>query len=170
MLFSYLNPLLRHGLENLAQDAAKAGLAGVLVTDLPAESAQGFSQALATPRAGSGFAGRAHLDRAAHRADRAARHRISLRHLGHRSHRHAPAVQRRCRYLAAAHPARHSLAGRGRIRHQQCGAGARSMGAGRRRGDRGLGDCQKIEEFGAQAPAEVERFVRELLASQAVEA
>ena len=46
VLFSYLNPLLRHGLENVAQDAAKAGLAGVLVTDLPAESAQGFSQAL----------------------------------------------------------------------------------------------------------------------------
>ena len=29
---------------------------------------------------------------------------------------------------------------------------------------------RKIEEYGAQAPAEVERFVRELLASQAVEA
>ncbi len=28
----------------------------------------------------------------------------------------------------------------------------------------------KIEEFGAKAPVEVERFVRELLASQAVEA
>ena len=43
VLFSYLNPLLRRGLENVAQDAADAGLAGVLVTDLPAESAQGFS-------------------------------------------------------------------------------------------------------------------------------
>jgi tryptophan synthase alpha chain len=29
---------------------------------------------------------------------------------------------------------------------------------------------RKIEEYGAQAPAEVERFVRELVASQAVEA
>ena len=43
VLFSYLNPLLRHGLDKLAQDAADAALAGVLVTDLPAESAQGFS-------------------------------------------------------------------------------------------------------------------------------
>src|SRR5690242_4401624 len=46
VLFSYLNPLLRRGLEQMAQDAADAGLAGVLVTDLPAEAAQGFSQAL----------------------------------------------------------------------------------------------------------------------------
>jgi tryptophan synthase alpha chain len=46
VLFSYLNPLLRYGLDKLAQDAAAAGVAGVLVTDLPAESAQGFSHAL----------------------------------------------------------------------------------------------------------------------------
>jgi tryptophan synthase alpha chain len=46
VLFSYLNPLLRYGLAKLAEDAARAGVGGVLVTDLPAESAQGFWQAL----------------------------------------------------------------------------------------------------------------------------
>ena len=46
VLFSYLNPLLRRGLQKLTDDAATAGLSGVLVTDLPAESASGFSQAL----------------------------------------------------------------------------------------------------------------------------
>jgi len=39
LLFSYLNPLLRYGLERLAEDAVGAGIDGVLVTDLPPEEA-----------------------------------------------------------------------------------------------------------------------------------
>ncbi|HET8645923.1 MAG TPA: tryptophan synthase subunit alpha, partial [Vicinamibacteria bacterium] len=39
LLFSYLNPLLRYGLERLAKDARAAGVDGVLVTDLPPEEA-----------------------------------------------------------------------------------------------------------------------------------
>jgi tryptophan synthase alpha chain len=39
VLFSYLNPLLRYGLERLARDAGAAGVDGVLVTDLPPEEA-----------------------------------------------------------------------------------------------------------------------------------
>ncbi|HVP65553.1 MAG TPA: tryptophan synthase subunit alpha [candidate division Zixibacteria bacterium] len=46
VLFSYLNPLLQYGLEKLARDAKASGIAGVLVTDLPAESAQQFSALL----------------------------------------------------------------------------------------------------------------------------
>lgn len=46
VLFSYLNPLLQYGLEKLARDANASGIAGVLVTDLPAESAQQFSALL----------------------------------------------------------------------------------------------------------------------------
>lgn len=34
--FSYLNPLMAYGLARFAQDAAAAGVSGVLVTDLPA--------------------------------------------------------------------------------------------------------------------------------------
>ena len=37
VLFSYLNPLLRRGLETAAGEARKAGFDGVLVTDLPPE-------------------------------------------------------------------------------------------------------------------------------------
>jgi len=37
VLFSYFNPLLRHGLDALARDARAAGVDGVLVTDLPPE-------------------------------------------------------------------------------------------------------------------------------------
>jgi tryptophan synthase alpha chain len=47
LLFSYFNPLLRHGLDTLARDAAEAGADGVLVTDLPPEEADGW---LATAR------------------------------------------------------------------------------------------------------------------------
>ena len=36
VLFSYLNPLLRYGFDRLLDDAAEAGVDGLLVTDLPA--------------------------------------------------------------------------------------------------------------------------------------
>jgi tryptophan synthase alpha chain len=42
LLFSYFNPLLRHGLPALARDAASAGADAVLVTDLPPEEANGW--------------------------------------------------------------------------------------------------------------------------------
>jgi tryptophan synthase alpha chain len=44
LLFSYFNPLLRHGLDALARDAIGAGADGVLVTDLPPEEASGWLQ------------------------------------------------------------------------------------------------------------------------------
>jgi tryptophan synthase alpha chain len=37
LLFTYVNPLLRYGLERTARDVAGAGIDGVLVTDLPPE-------------------------------------------------------------------------------------------------------------------------------------
>lgn len=39
LLFGYLNPFLRYGLERLAGEARAAGVDGVLVTDLPPEEA-----------------------------------------------------------------------------------------------------------------------------------
>jgi tryptophan synthase alpha chain len=39
VLFSYLNPLLQRGVERALGDAARAGVDGVLVTDLPPEEA-----------------------------------------------------------------------------------------------------------------------------------
>jgi tryptophan synthase alpha chain len=45
LLFSYFNPLLRHGLERLANEGRAAGLDGVLVTDLPPEEAEGWLSA-----------------------------------------------------------------------------------------------------------------------------
>src|ERR1051326_4214277 len=37
--FSYLNPVMRYGMERFAADAAAAGIDGVLLTDLPPEEA-----------------------------------------------------------------------------------------------------------------------------------
>ena len=39
LLFSYLNPLMRHGFGNLAREAAQTGIDGVLLTDLSVEEA-----------------------------------------------------------------------------------------------------------------------------------
>ena len=39
LLFSYLNPLLRYGIERLAADARRAGIDGCLITDLSVEEA-----------------------------------------------------------------------------------------------------------------------------------
>ena len=37
LLMSYLNPLLAYGLDKLPEDAARAGVAGFIVPDLPFE-------------------------------------------------------------------------------------------------------------------------------------
>ena len=42
VLFSYFNPLLNHGLENLAKDALSAGFDGVLASDLTIEESDLF--------------------------------------------------------------------------------------------------------------------------------
>lgn len=46
VLFSYFNPLLQYGLERLASDAARAGVDGVLVTDLTPEAGAVFTSQL----------------------------------------------------------------------------------------------------------------------------
>jgi tryptophan synthase alpha chain len=170
VLFSYLNPLLRRGLENLVQDVADAGLAGVLVTDLPAESAQGFSQALQ----GRGLdlvslvAPTSTEERIAQIAQHATGflYAISVTGVtGARQQLSADASSllariRRVTDLPVAVGFGISNAEQAREAWAQ-GADAVVVGSA---------IVRKIEEFGAKAPDEVERFVRELLASQAVEA
>jgi tryptophan synthase alpha chain len=46
LLFSYLNPLLRYGLESLARDAAATGIDGCLLTDLSVEEAHGYVEVM----------------------------------------------------------------------------------------------------------------------------
>jgi tryptophan synthase alpha chain len=47
LLMSYLNPLLAYGLERLPEDAARAGVAGFIVPDLPFEECDDVRAALA---------------------------------------------------------------------------------------------------------------------------
>jgi tryptophan synthase alpha chain len=46
VLFTYLNPVLRYGLEALARDAAAAGIDGCLLTDLSVEEALSYTGAM----------------------------------------------------------------------------------------------------------------------------
>jgi tryptophan synthase alpha chain len=46
IVFSYMNPLLRYGLEKFCADAEDAGVDGVLVTDLPVEEAGPYLAAM----------------------------------------------------------------------------------------------------------------------------
>jgi tryptophan synthase alpha chain len=46
VLFSYFNPLLQYGIDKLAHDARRAGIDGILVTDLTPEESQSFAAAL----------------------------------------------------------------------------------------------------------------------------
>ena len=46
ILFSYFNPLLQFGIENLAREAKQAGVDGILVTDLAPEEASEFAAVL----------------------------------------------------------------------------------------------------------------------------
>jgi tryptophan synthase alpha chain len=170
VLFSYLNPLLRHGLTRLVKDAADAGLAGVLVTDLPAESAQGFSQALQ----GRGLdlvslvAPTSTSSRIAQIAQHATGFLYAISVMGVTGTRQqlssdASALLKRIRGVTDLPVA----VGFG-ISNAEQAREAWSQGA-----DAvivGSAIVRKIEKFGAQAPEKVERFVRELVASQAVEA
>ncbi|WP_027184383.1 tryptophan synthase subunit alpha [Desulfovibrio inopinatus] len=47
VLMGYYNPFLQYGLKNFARDAAKAGVSGVIVPDLPLDEAREFKDALA---------------------------------------------------------------------------------------------------------------------------
>jgi tryptophan synthase alpha chain len=55
ILFSYLNPLMRYGIERFAEDAAVAGIDAVLLTDLPPEAAGAVRAALAAREIGMIF-------------------------------------------------------------------------------------------------------------------
>ncbi len=46
ILFSYYNPLLQYGLENLARDASSAGVDGLLVTDMTPEEGEDYCACL----------------------------------------------------------------------------------------------------------------------------
>lgn len=55
ILFSYLNPVFRYGVDRFAAEAAEAGADAVLFTDLPPEAAEGTRKALHARKLGTIF-------------------------------------------------------------------------------------------------------------------
>ena len=53
--FSYLNPVMRYGVENFARDTASAGVNSLLLTDLPPESAKEIRAAMHAQTIGTIF-------------------------------------------------------------------------------------------------------------------
>ena len=47
LLMGYTNPFMQYGFERLAADGARAGIAGVIVPDMPAEESAELDRALA---------------------------------------------------------------------------------------------------------------------------
>ena len=68
LLMSYLNPLLAFGIERLARAAARAGVAGFIVPDLPLDESSSLRGALEAARARAGADGDAGHHRGAPRA------------------------------------------------------------------------------------------------------
>jgi len=48
ILFTYFNPILKYGLENFCELASKAGVAGLIIPDLPLEEASKFSKTISS--------------------------------------------------------------------------------------------------------------------------
>lgn len=57
LLFTYLNPVLRYGLDQLARDAAAAGIDGCLLTDVSVEEAAPFVKAMRAAKLDTVFLG-----------------------------------------------------------------------------------------------------------------
>jgi chorismate mutase len=107
LLFTYLNPVLRYGLERLAEDAAAAGIDGCLLTDASVEEAGEYVAAHqhgAASQAGGAIFHRLRVPGLAHRRDRRTRFALECR---------GPAGRRRSRG--------HRSAAGGRFRNLQTG-------------------------------------------------
>ncbi len=72
VLFSYLNPLLKFGKDRLAEDAKRAGIDAVLITDLIPEEAGAWISSISWPRDRSNLSRRTDYFRRTANADRSA--------------------------------------------------------------------------------------------------
>ncbi len=126
LLFTYMNPVLRYGLEALACDAAACGIDGCLLTDLSVEEAEFYSRRDARPGAGYGVLSRADQHAAAVAIGRPAIHRLRLSGFADRGDGRERVADRRCRSAGGGDAARDGAAAGAGVRHLDAGAGARS--------------------------------------------
>jgi len=97
IIFSYLNPILRMGLEKFCKVARHAGVDGALLTDLPVEEAGDYLREI-----GSSLSGGAHQHGRAFETDCGSVERISLCGLSNRSDWSSTTVDSRCAKTSSA--------------------------------------------------------------------
>ncbi len=61
LLFTYMNPVLRYGLDALARDAVERGIDGCLLTDLSVEEAEPYVAAMRNAAVGFGISNAEHV-------------------------------------------------------------------------------------------------------------
>ena len=106
VLFGYYNPILHYGCERLCADAARAGVDGLLVVDLPPEEAAELARPARAARPRPHLSARADHAGRARTHDRAHGQRLSLLCRGDRRDRRAHQPRRRARDRACATCAR----------------------------------------------------------------
>ena len=111
IVFSYLNPILRMGMEKFCTVARHAGVDGVLVTDLPVEEARRLFAGDESARFGAGVSGSADQFGCAAEADCCSVARICVCGVEDWSDRSAAELGGRCAETCAAIAARNPATG-----------------------------------------------------------
>ena len=148
VIFSYLNPILRYGLRRFADDAAAAGVDGVLAIDMIVEEAGEYLSEMSRVEPRADFPGCADESRRTARGDREEHQRVCVRDFACGRHRHAAKCGCRRQGAGRARSSMDETAGGGGVRDQQrgtrgAGGGVRGRGGDRERNRRagGEGDC-----------------------------
>ena len=97
LLFTYLNPVMRYGLEKLAGDAKAAGIDGCLLTDVSVEEAESYVTVMRSGGTGHRVSRRAHIHGEAAETGRGIFHRLRLSGFENGSHRRTPGTIGRAR-------------------------------------------------------------------------
>ena len=128
VIFSYLNPILRYGLRRFADDAAAAGVDGVLAIDMIVEEAGEYLAELARVNLAPIFLAAPTSPDA--RLEAIARNSkgLCVCHFARGHYGHAAKFGGRCQSAGRAHSPMVEIAGGRGVRHQQ--RGTRSAGGG----------------------------------------
>ena len=148
VIFSYLNPILRYGLRRFADDAAAAGVDGVLAIDMIVEEAGEYLSEMSRVNLAPIFLAAPTSPDARLEAIAKNHKRVCLRDFACGRHRHAAKCGCRRQGAGRARSSMDETAGGRGVRDQQrgtrgAGGGVRGRGGNRQRNRRagGEGDC-----------------------------
>ena len=130
LLFTYLNPVLRYGLQRLAKDAAASGIDGCLLTDASVEEARDYAAAMHASGLDTVFLAAPTSTRAAAETGGAILHRLRVPGVAHGRYGRARFALRRGGAAGAVGARRDGSAAGGGFRHLHAGAGGGTGPAG----------------------------------------